>query len=193
MIDTSFSKVLSLLESIQNFPKTKSRKNISSNLVNMFCLGDVPYRGQHYLGGKIRGPSKYNQKFPELLNELNRLISNYDPNFEYTTIQITKNVASPPHIDKCNVGESYIFGCGDYQGGNLIIEGIPNNIHCRFLKFDGKKGHWTGSFTGTRYSIIFFTHTFKPPSVRFRNYVITKDGEYQKNVLIKSYQSLHQY
>jgi hypothetical protein len=181
-----FKKVLEELESIR-FPKTVSRKNISSKPIEAFVLGDVNYRGQKNLGGKTRGPSRYNKKFPELFKAIKDMISYYHPNFKYTTIQLNKNVLSPPHIDKNNVGPSYIIGLGDYTGGNLAIEGKKFNIKNKWKYFDGNKGHWTEPFKGLRYSIVFFTHTFKPPNAKLRHVKITKSGMYNKNELIKSY------
>ena len=169
------------------FPKCYSRPNIAKNS-EMFCLGSVPYRGQKSVGNKTRGDSKWNNVYPELYEQLKRMISEFDTNFTYTTIQINKNITSPPHVDKNNVGPSYIIALGDYEGGgDLVVEGKPHNIKNKFFKFDGKKGHWTAPFVGTRYSIIFFTHTFKPPNPSLRYLEVKEDGLYNRNVLIKSY------
>jgi hypothetical protein len=178
--------ILNELESTK-FPKTTSRKNISSKPIEAFVLGDVNYRGQLKLGGKTRGPSRYNRKFPELLKALKNLIAHHHPNFKYTTIQLNKNVLSPPHIDKNNVGPSYIIGLGEYTGGELSIEGRKFSIKNKWKFFDGNKGHWTEPFKGTRYSIVFFTHTFKPPNAKLRHVKITKRGMYNKNELLRTF------
>ena len=78
-------KVLQQLENTK-FPKNQSRKNISNESTTSFVLGDVNYRGQKYLSGKTRGPSRFNKKFPILFDLLQELIYNHEPNFEYTTI-----------------------------------------------------------------------------------------------------------
>ncbi len=179
---------MSILELLENtkFPKTK-RTNISTESQRCFVLGDVNYRGQSYLKGQTRGPSRYNKKFPELFNALQKLIKNHDPDFTYTTIQLNKNIESAPHIDKNNVGDSYIIGLGDYTGGDLVVEGVKHNIKDKFFRFNGTKGHWTDTFKGTRYSIIFFTHTFKPPPYNLSFVKIKKDGYYFKDKLVKAY------
>ena len=174
------------LENIK-FPKTSSRKNISKNSIESFVLGQVNYRGQKSLNGKLKGPSRWNKKYLDLYNKLKQLISYYHPDFKYTTIQINKNILSPPHVDKNNVGPSYIIGLGDYKGGELNIEGKKYNIKNRWKYFNGTKGHWTESFLGNRYSIIYFTHTFKPPNPTTRFLNVNKDGLYYKDQLIKSY------
>jgi len=178
-------KVLELLEGTR-FPKTK-RPNISHTSKEAFVLGDVNYRGQKSVGYKTRGPSRCNKKFPELYQALQEMMNAYAPTFEYTTIQVNKNVFCNPHVDKNNVGPSYGIALGDFTGGELVIEGKEYNIHHKFKKFNGTKGHWINPFKGTRYSIIFFTHTFKPPNQSLRNVKITKKGMYQDDILIKKY------
>jgi hypothetical protein len=181
------NNIITLLGKIQ-FPKCYSRKNISSSYSESFCLGDVNYRGQSYIGGKTRGPSKYNKKYPELFVALQKLIAGEHPEFNYTTIQINKNVLCIPHIDKNNVGDSMIIGLGDYTGGELVVEGQPTDIHNKFVVFDGRKGHWNEDWDGCRYSMIFFTHTFKPPNPKTHGIKVTKDGIWDKNGnVIKSY------
>ncbi len=105
----------------------------------------------------------------------------YDPDFKYTTIQVNKNIQSPPHVDKNNVGDSYIIGLGEYTGGDLVIEGEAHDIQYTFLRFDGRLAHWVTPFKGTRYSLVFFTHTFKPPHPSLSNIKVTKHGIYDKH------------
>jgi len=143
-------------------------------------LGTVPYRGQKYLGGKMKGPSRYNKKYPELYKSIRALISAAKPDFTYTTIQINENLESAPHFDKNNMGESYIIALGDFQGGELMVEGTPFNIRNRFKRFDGTKGHWTAPFEGERYSLVFFTHTFKPPIAALNGITVSEDGMFDK-------------
>lgn len=178
--------VLSLLEETR-FPKCRSRCNISSEPITAFVLGDVNYRGQRSLGGRTRGPSRYNRRFPELWQAIQDMISHHRPNFSYTTVQVNKNVVSPPHVDKNNVGPSYIIALGDFEGGQLVIEGREHDIQHRFKKFDGTKGHWITPFKGTRYSLVFFTHTFKPPHSSLRGLEVTRDGLFQNGECIRRY------
>lgn len=181
------TQVLQELENTK-FPKNTSRKNIG--ICEAFALGDVAYRGQQFLGGKTRGPSRFNKKFPKLHSLIEELAKEIEEKeFEYTTIQVNKNVISPPHVDKNNVGPSYIIALGDYTGGELVIKGEKHDIHNKFKKFDGNQGHWVEPFTGTRYSLVFFTHTFKPPNASLRNIRVTKEGLYKKDELIEKYKN----
>jgi hypothetical protein len=179
-------QVFQLLEDTR-FPTCRTRPNVSDQPNESFTLGQVNYRGQKSLGGRTRGPSRYNEKFPELYRGIRDMMNEYHPDFKYTTIQVNKNVVSKPHVDKNNVGESYIIALGDYTGGELVIEGREYNIKNRFKKFDGRKGHWVNPFGGTRYSLVFFTHTFKPPHPSLRDVVVKKDGLYKNGVCVTKY------
>ena len=180
------NKVLTELNNT-NFPINSSRKNISDKKTTSFALGEVNYRGQYFVDKKTRGPSKWNNKFPKLYKLLKLLIKFYKPNFDYTTIQVNKNVFSLPHIDKNNVGPSYAIALGNFTGGKLVIEGTEYNIKNKFKKFDGTLGHWITSFIGDRYSLIYFTHTFKPPCPSLKHIKVQKFGLFKKDKLIKKY------
>jgi len=178
--------VLQELENIK-FPVNRSRNNISSTPTQSFCLGHVNYRGQKSVGYKTRGPSKHNDRFPALYKLLQDFIKEHNKDFEYTTIQVNKNILCLPHVDKNNVGPSYAIALGDFDGGKLAIQGKQYDIKNRWKMFDGRLGHWTNPFEGTRYSLIYFTHTFKPPSGHWRNITVTKEGMYKKGEKIVDY------
>ena len=169
------------------FPKCTSRKNISNKEILAFVLGDVNYRGQESVNYRTRGPSRFNKKYKQLYKVLRDLIKHHDPEFKYTTIQVNKNVFCAPHVDKNNVGPSYVIALGDFTGGHIVVEGREKDIRNTFLKFDGTKGHWITPFKGTRYSIVYFQHTFKPPHPSLRNIQVKHDGLYKDSVRIKSY------
>lgn len=151
-------EVLDILNKIK-FPKNKNRKNVSNEILECFALGLVPYRGQYFCDYKTSGVSRFNKKYSLLYDKLRDLIKNYDSSFNYTTIQVNKNIVCNPHTDKNNIGLSYIIGLGDYEDGNLMIEEDEYDIKNKFILFDGKKIHYNKSFTGDRYSIIYFTHS----------------------------------
>lgn len=185
-IATAKKNVFQELERIR-FPKTKTRKNVSNDSQEAFALGTVNYRGQAFLNYQTMGQSQYNKKHPDLYRAIKNLISTCKPEFKYTTIQVNKNVLSLPHVDKNNVGPSYIIGLGNYTGGELVIEGKRHNIKNRWKYFDGNKGHWVEPFQGTRYTLVFFTHTFKPPCATKRFLEVTKTGLYNRGELVTSY------
>jgi hypothetical protein len=179
-----------VLDELENtkFPRCSSRRNVSDEPIDAFVLGNVNYRGQKSVGGKTKGPSRYNEKFPKLYRLIKALIKEHNPSFSYTTIQVNKNVVSKPHVDKNNVGP-YVIALGDFEGGNLVIKGKEYNIKNKWKKFDGTQGHWITPFEGTRYSLVFFTHTFKPPCPSLRNVKVTTRGLYKNDVLIEKYKN----
>jgi hypothetical protein len=139
------------------FPRCYSRKNIGSS-IQSFCLGLTPRRWITE-DGKMYGISRHNKKNLMLLTLLNEWMKEKYPGFQYTTIQINKNVKCPPHKDKNNVGLSVIVAFGNYIGGELCIDNKVFDIKNKPLIFDGKKEHWTTIFEGERYAIVFFTHS----------------------------------
>ena len=58
---------------------------------------------------------------------------------QITCVCLNKNVQCARHVDKNNVGESYVCYFGDFSGGALILENGK--------RFEGK-GKWHGSFDG---------------------------------------------
>ena len=53
---------------------------------------------------------------------------------------------------------SLIVGLGDYDGGELVVEGEPFDIRYAPLTFDGwRQRHWTLPFAGERFSLVWFT------------------------------------
>jgi len=123
--------------------KQKSRKKVENNLYETTFL----------------------TKHPELKNILQQLCDIHcEEKIIVDQVQINKNWWSPPHQDAGNVGESWIIGFGDYEGGNTIVEypeqHIEYNIKNKFIKFNGSKFvHWTTPFVGKRYSLVFYNHS----------------------------------
>jgi len=83
------------------------------------------------------------------------------PYCTFTSIQINDNYVCAPHKDVNNIGESYIVGFGNYQGGQLCIEDMDYDIRLRGLLFDGSQlKHWTKPWIHNRYTLVF--HTLAP-------------------------------
>lgn len=108
-------------------------------------------------GDKRYIESKNNTRHPELYEKLKELIKIIDPDFEYNTITLNKNVLCKPHLDANNKSPSIIIALGDFSGGELNVENEKYDIKMRPLKFNGSKlKHWTEEFTGDRYSFIYY-------------------------------------
>lgn len=79
----------------------------------------------------------------------------------FTSIQVNQNMTCASHKDKGNIGISAIVAFGDYEGGELVVEGVKHDIKNKIFLFDGSlQEHYTAPFTGTRYSLVY--HTIAP-------------------------------
>jgi len=177
---SALQRALDLMEVPINTTRTnvmpKGQTEIQGMLVGMFSF---------CFNFGITTATKQHPFLTKLLIAAMRVV---DDKFPFTAIQLNKNYASRPHIDKHNLGCSYIVGLGDYEGGELwvhddashgeelITQTIDSDDHVsasypagstisgrledcknKWAMFDGNKLHCTQPFTGTRYSIIFFT------------------------------------
>ena len=70
---------------------------------------------------KVIGMSFLSDKYPELTAYIFSLFDKLFY-FKFTSIQINKNLVSPPHMDSHNQNLSLIFSIGNYEGGNLFFE-----------------------------------------------------------------------
>jgi len=143
-----------------SFPIQK-RKNISKEKCEGFVLGYIIPRGKgRWTGTEPRLSSKsHQQEYTEIYRLLRELAP---PDFEYTSIQVNKNVKCGKHIDRYNKCDSAIIGLGDYTDGELRIydkkDGYEDiNIKNKFHIFNGGNYHETLDWTGTRYSVVYFS------------------------------------
>jgi hypothetical protein len=110
--------------------------------------------------GKGFAESRHNKKYPELLAMLKEFVHTHDPKYVFDAVTVNKNHAIKKHVDKNNQDDSYIFGLGDYTGGELVFESGPHegthNIKDKWLKFRGDHPHYVLPFKGERWSFVFY-------------------------------------
>ena len=80
----------------------------------------------------------------------------------YTSITVNMNYQATRHRDHGNIGNSFLVAFGDYKNGELVIEDGQNkgeyNIKNTPIIADFNKAwHYVKSFTGNRYSLVFYT------------------------------------
>jgi hypothetical protein len=98
------------------------------------------------------------RKYPDIEKLLHEIAKQYFPEFEYNKIQINKNVRTPKHKDAKNTSDQILFTLGDFYGGRFCTELEDYNIYKNPLKFNGQDVlHWTESFVGDRYCIIYYS------------------------------------
>lgn len=155
-------KLLQVLSDFE-FPQVR-RPNVGGQYEG-FVLGLInSWAGKGDKSGHQQIPARRTnmEKYEEVKSLSFELLQKYDPEFKFTTIQFNKNKKMIKHIDGKNVGDSYILGLGDYEGGDLIVydeNDKPNkiNIKNKFHKFNGSKFyHEVDDFTGNRYTLVFY-------------------------------------
>jgi len=120
------------------------------------CLGIV---GKRCMPPDLSRQSWRHPKLHKLLDDFGQKYVRQHIN--WTSVQVNKNFLCAPHKDIGNIGESYIVGFGTYAGGTLCVEDFDYDIHQRGLLFNGSERlHWTKSWIGDRYSLVF--HTLEP-------------------------------
>ena len=78
------------------------------------------------------------------------------PDFEFSHIQLNKDLVCTPHRDGKNQGESRILFLGDFEGGELCVEG--GGVHKeteKWFSFDSQELHWNNPITaGTKWALV---------------------------------------
>eukprot|EP00928_Gymnodinium_smaydae_P032188 TRINITY_DN23378_c0_g1_i1.p1 TRINITY_DN23378_c0_g1~~TRINITY_DN23378_c0_g1_i1.p1 ORF type:complete len:585 (+),score=156.06 TRINITY_DN23378_c0_g1_i1:71-1825(+) len=159
----------------------------SANRKNVIPSGEHAVRGAVcglYFYSYRLGISSFALKRPWLTKLLAAFARAARPDFPFTAIQVNVNYAARPHVDRNNLGRSLIIGLGDYEGGRLwvedaegdeaitmqetirleaayrtgtVVNGRAEDVRQRWLEFDGNRLHFTKPFSGTRYSLVYFT------------------------------------
>ena len=130
----------------QNFGLVKKRFNNNGNPKVKY---DQPYQ-----------EGSNNTKYPKVYEALKELIKQIDPTFDYDSITLNQNFKCEPHYDKANTSPSLIVAFGDFEGGELEVEGCPIDINKKPLIFNGGSClHATADFTGDRWSVIYYKIT----------------------------------
>ena len=80
----------------------------------------------------------------------------------YTSITVNDNYQATKHKDRGNTGNSLLVAFGDYEGGELEIhegdlKGSYNIKHTPIITDFSKVFHSVKDFTGSRYSLVFYT------------------------------------
>lgn len=131
-------------------------KKIVGKPCQSITLGFIRHR--HKKKDEARQLSAKTFKHSELYELSKKFIAEINPDFKYTTICINKNLVCQKHKDAKNDGQSLIIGLGDYEGGNLYVEGVKHNIKDNPVIFDGfRQEHYNDEITsGTKYSLIYY-------------------------------------
>ena len=114
--------------------------------------------------------TKLMTEHPELLQLFKEFANNYFSWFEWNNVQInymTEGCRMKEHLDKKNVGDSYLIAFGGYRGGDTYVKNKDDKNYtlydCRVcpLVFNGaERKHGVSTVQeGERYSLVFFKNT----------------------------------
>lgn len=78
--------------------------------------------------------------------------------FFWTSLQVNVNTVSKLHSDNNFVNDSIILVSGKFEGGAFVLDGVDFDLRGKALRFDGSHSHMSRPFSGTRFSIVAFTH-----------------------------------
>jgi diketogulonate reductase-like aldo/keto reductase len=140
----------------ENFGTAISFKRMNkTNKTGSFTVGYMP-------GHNKNVEPKGNILFPNLMREIFKLENIIKPNRSSSSCcAVNCNAKFMPHKDSgAGNGQqiSLIVGLGNYNGGQLGVEGEVHNIRYNPIEFDGwKQRHWTLPFEGERFSLVWFS------------------------------------
>ena len=139
-----------LLNNIKIPFKPQAKKSFGKH--RAMCLGMIRAR---FTGNY--GLSKNSIKYPEIYAEVMRIGKLCCP-FVFNSIHVNHNVTCPAHFDSKNVGDRCLLSFGDYEGGNIVIEGVLFDAKYCPIIFNGSlKQHWnTDDLQGNKYSLVFY-------------------------------------
>lgn len=146
-----FDRLLSMLV-YDHVPLNRERGNAGAG--RSVCFGLVGKRSAPI------GPSRWNDKRPEVWAELQRIALKLPVPEGWTSCVVNMDYCALPHFDSGNVGESMIVSFGCYTGGQLVLDisgGIEINTFLTPVLGDfSKVRHWTKSLSGLKFSLVFF-------------------------------------
>ena len=167
-IDSSeFAPLLGMLNSIRipmrSVTSNNSRRGFGSHRCMTFGVVRARYRGR-------TGVSSPSCLYPEIYSEITRIGNLLSPDFPFTSIHLNKNVVCPIHTDSTNVGTSMVVSFGDYAGCELVVGEVEVETRHRGVIFDGTTiPHYNrDTLTGTKYSLVYYTHASTPHSTGVR-------------------------
>jgi hypothetical protein len=171
--DNDKEALIKLLDSITIPPITKNRIDLSGNIIIPERENIIGRIGRTCNFGLVRGRatgyclSRHSKKWPNVYKAIFDFGNHVCPvGMDVTSVTLNYGVKAKKHVDSFNVGDSVIVGIGEYEGGKLrVYEGgnacesyTAYNIRDAPLMFNGAKlAHETEDFTGSRYTIIYYS------------------------------------
>eukprot|EP00971_Amphidinium_carterae_P344097 6484268-Amphidinium_carterae.1 len=132
---------------VRSVPTTHSRTNLGYTRSSL--IGAYTRRGC----GIAMKP-----RWSEVLPWLHELASECSIRFPYTSISINlmRNCAVKEHVDYNNLGQSYVFVCGQFEGGSFRQGKTQIRAQDSWFEFWGQWPHSVDHVDGCRVSIVYY-------------------------------------
>ena len=149
------------------FNREKNSKKPESTLFGWTWRKNMGKTHREWDDEKQLYKTKLMMEHPELLTLFKEFANNYFKWFEWDQVQINympQGCMMKQHLDKKNVGDSYLIAFGDYKGGDTYVENKKDKnftlYDCRVcpLVFNGseRKHGVTTVQDEDRYSLVFY-------------------------------------
>ena len=134
-------------------------------VVNQAAAGTA--KGQTFgLTSGVKGAARLvnsNRQVHAVIKEVARQTQLVDPEFTFTSVQVSLNARALLHTDRNNAGSSMAMAAGSYAGGQLCIYGDDTDDFTalpaeNWHQFYGQYPHMVLPYAGERLSFIAFTH-----------------------------------
>ena len=149
-----FDRLLSMLV-YESVPLNRERGN--SGAGRSVCYGIVSKRSAP------AGPSRWNDKRPEVWAELQEIAKSLPVPDTWTSCVCNQDFVALPHYDSGNTGDSCIVSFGCYSGGELATQDASGEVtlYSTFMRplvgNFSKTKHWTKPLSGLKFSLVYFT------------------------------------
>jgi len=155
-----FDRLLSMLvyEKIQI-----NRERGNAGAGRSVCFGIVGKRSAP------SGPSRWNDKRPEVWAELQEIAKSLPVPAGWSSCVCNMDFACLPHYDSGNSGNSMIVSFGCYSGGELVMDGVETDTYLKPVVADFSKiKHYVKPLSGLKFSLVYFTHDPAAPKSRIK-------------------------
>jgi hypothetical protein len=107
---------------------------------------------------------RHRERYAELWKLAGDIMQCMEPSgaYVYSSIAVTKQFQSSPHVDMNDKTWQFAFSVGDFDGGGeLCVEMSPSEVcaidtHNRLAQIDGRYVHWVAPYEGERFSVVYY-------------------------------------
>jgi hypothetical protein len=187
LVDTELCQAL--LDELERWSKRHFQNTRPSIDAQSYMILRSPIEFEQKDSNMARKAAKKLQKNMELWNLAKQAIESVDAEFAegFSALAVTMGFTGSPHIDKQNTGPFYGLSLGNFLDGTggVCVEAdyltvAHVNTKNQMGKVDGRYPHWVAPYTGTRYSLIYYStwQEYQQPGPAFFGKVVEEHFDY---------------